>query len=219
MNLTLFDLDHTLLNGDSDGAWSHFLTEKGLLNETDKVTGEAFFRQYLDGTLNIHDFLRFQLSALKNNPRHRLDSLREEFTESILQPLVRPDAIKWIKQHQSENNLIAVVTATNSFVTAKIVQFLNIHHLVATIPACNAQGEFTGEVRGIPCFQSAKITRVEAWLESLGLFWGSFDNTSFYSDSHNDIPLLKKVDSAVAVTPDPTLRAFAEKNNWPILEC
>lgn len=217
MNLALFDLDNTLLAGDSDFAWAQFLIEKGVLDrEVQEAKNIEFYEHYKAGTLDIDAFLDFQLAPLTRHARAELDAWHREFMETSVKPMITAKARALVRRHLDEGALVAVVTATNAFVTGPIVREFGIAHLVATIPA-QENGAFTGKARGTPAFQAGKITRVDAWLESLGLYVGGFGRSWFYSDSHNDLPLLKHVSDPVAVDPDDTLRAHAGQQGWPVL--
>lgn len=217
MNLVLFDLDNTLLAGDSDFAWAQFLIGKGVLDrEVQEAKNVAFLEQYKAGTLDIFEFLDFQLAPLSRHPRAELDAWHAEFMDMSVRPMITARARALVDSHLDSGALVAVVTATNAFVTGPIVREFGIPHLVATIPAQN-DGAFTGKPRGVPAFKAGKIERVDAWLESLGLHFGSFERAWFYSDSHNDLPLLKRVSNPVAVDPDDSLRAHAEAHGWPVI--
>ncbi|MCV2216377.1 HAD family hydrolase [Thauera sp. Sel9] len=217
MNLALFDLDNTLLAGDSDFAWAQFLIEKGVLDrEVQEAKNIEFYEHYKAGTLDIDAFLDFQLAPLARHSRTELDTWHREFMETSVKPMITAKARALVRQHLDEGALVAVVTATNAFVTGPIVREFGIAHLVATVPA-QENGAFTGKARGTPAFQAGKIARVDAWLESLGLYVGGFGRSWFYSDSHNDLPLLKHVSDPVAVDPDDTLRAHAGQQGWPVL--
>ncbi|EXI81563.1 MAG: HAD hydrolase, family IB [Candidatus Accumulibacter appositus] len=217
MDLVLFDLDNTLIAGDSDFEWAQFLIAKGVL---DRALYEArnieFYEQYKAGTLDIEVFLDFQLQPLARYPRQVLDAWLGEFMSRHILPIVGRQARALVRQHLDSDALCAIVTATNSFVTAPLARDLGIAHLIATIPA-HENGQFTGQPRGTPSFREGKILRVEAWLEAMGLWWGSFQRSWFYSDSQNDLPLLSRVSNPVAVDPDPTLRAHAETAGWPVI--
>ena len=217
MDLVLFDLDNTLLAGDSDFAWAEFLIGKGVLDrEVYEAKNVHFYEQYKAGTLDIFEFLDFQLAPLARHDRAQLDAWHAEFMDVAIHPMITAQARALVEQHRAEGALIAVVTATNSFVTGPIARAFDIPHLVATIPA-QERGAFTGKPRGMPAFKGGKIERVEAWLESLGLYLGSFGKTWFYSDSHNDLPLLARVSAPVAVDPDDTLREHARLHGWPVI--
>ncbi len=217
MNLALFDLDHTLLAGDSDFEWAQFLIGKGAVDgELHAARNQIFYDDYKAGTLDIDAFLAFQLAPLARHDRAKLDVWHAEFMERHIRPMIGLEARTLVEGHRRKGDLCALVTATNSFVTGPIAREFGIPHLIATIPACE-KGCFTGAPRGTPAFREGKITRTEAWLESLGLHWGSFAESWFYSDSLNDLPLLAKVSHPVAVDPDDTLRAHALAHGWRII--
>ena len=219
MNLALFDLDNTLLSGDSDFEWAQFLISKGVVDsELQEVRNNKFYEQYKAGTLDIYEFLNFQLAPLTRHSRAELDAWHREFMERHILPIMGAEARDVVKQHIDNGDLCAIVTATNSFVTGPIARAFGIPHLIATIPAVDLEtGTFSGAPRGTPAFREGKIERVEAWLESLGLCWASFEDSFFYSDSHNDLPLMQKVKTPVAVDPDDKLRAHAGKMGWKII--
>lgn len=217
MELVLFDLDNTLLAGDSDFEWAQFLIGKGVLDpEVHEARNNVFYEQYKAGTLDIFEFLDFQLQPLARHDRAQLDAWHAEFMRTRIVPMIGEPARCLVNKHLEDDAIVAIVTATNSFVTGPIAREFRIPHLIATIPAME-NGQFTGKPRGLPSFKAGKIARVEEWLESMGLYWGSFERTWFYSDSHNDLPLLERVTHPVAVDPDPTLRAHAEQAGWPVL--
>jgi len=218
-DLVLFDLDNTLLSGDSDFEWAQFLIGKGLLDrELQEARNLEFYHQYQAGTLDIHAFLDFQLQPLARHARSELDAWHAEFMAERIRPIIGAAATALVRRHAAAGALSAVVTATNSFVTGPIARGFGIPHLIATIPQQDAaSGRFSGKPSGVPAFREGKIARVEAWLESMGLWWGSFAHSYFYSDSLNDIPLLKMVSNPVAVDPDTTLRAHALEMGWPII--
>ena len=215
MKLALFDLDNTLLSGDSDFEWAQFLISQGVLDrEVHEARNIEFFEQYKAGTLDIHAFLDFQLAPLSRHSRAELDAWHKEFVTTRIRPLITAAARALVAKHAANGDLLAIVTATNSFVTGPIAHEFNVPHLIATIPA-QENGRFTGQPRGMPSFREGKIVRVDAWLESLGLWLGSFEQSWFYSDSHNDLPLLEKVTHPVAVDPDATLAEAAARRGWP----
>ncbi len=216
-HLALFDLDNTLLAGDSDFEWAQFLINKGVLDrEVQEAKNQEFYEQYKAGTLDIHAFLDFQLLPLSRHERSLLDAWHAEFMATCIRPMITSAAQALVARHRDRGDLLALVTATNCFVTGPIAREFGIDHLVATVAAQEA-GRFSGKPRGLPAFREGKIARVEAWLESLGLWWGSFERSYFYSDSLNDLPLLERVSDPVAVDPDPTLRAHAERCGWATL--
>ena len=217
MQLALFDLDHTLLTGDSDYVWTQYLVSKGIVDRTTHEARNAeFYEQYKAGTMDIHEFLDFQLRPLADHTRADLEAWHADFMETQIRPRLSQKARELVRKHLDAGDICAMVTATNSFVTGPIARELGIPHLIATIPA-QENGRFTGKPRGLPSFREGKIARDDAWLESMGLWWNNFQRSWFYSDSHNDLPLLLRVTDPVVVDPDATLRAYAENAGWPIL--
>jgi HAD superfamily hydrolase (TIGR01490 family) len=215
MNLVLFDLDNTLLAGDSDFEWAQFLIEQGVLDrEVYEAQNQVFFDQYKAGTLDIHAFLDFQLKPLSRHPRALLDQWHAQFMIKKIYPMLRASARALVNKHMWD--IRVVVTATNSFVTAPIARVFGIEQLIATEPE-QRNGEFTGGVSGVPCFKEGKPKRLQAWLAARGETLQSYDKSVFYSDSHNDLPLLEMVSHPVAVDPDDTLRARAEAAGWPVM--
>ncbi|MCL2589911.1 MAG: HAD-IB family hydrolase [Betaproteobacteria bacterium] len=217
MDLILFDLDNTLIAGDSDVAWTQFLIEKGALDASAQETRNlVFYERYKAGTLDINEFLGFQLAPLTQYPRVQLDAWHDEFMVRCIRPMIPPAARALVSGYLQSDALVALVTATNSFIAWPIAREFGIKHLIATVPA-QENGVFTGKPRGIPAFQSGKVVRIEGWLESMGLNFDCFGQSWFYSDSHNDLPLLQQVTHPVAVDPDDILRATANENGWQIL--
>ena len=213
--LVLFDLDNTLLAGDSDFEWAQFLIEQGVLDrEVYEARNQAFYDQYRAGTLDIHEFLNFQLKPLSRHPRRVLDEWHRQFMSARMLPLIRASARALVAKHR--NDLRVLITATNSFVTGPIAREFGIEHLIATEPEIR-DGEFTGNVAGIPCFQEGKVRRLGAWLDRRGETLASFAASWFYSDSFNDLPLLQRVTHPVVVDPDERLRAHANARTWPII--
>jgi HAD superfamily hydrolase (TIGR01490 family) len=213
--LVLFDLDNTLLAGDSDFEWAQFLIEQGVLDrEVYEARNQAFYDQYKAGTLDIREFLDFQLKPLARHPRSQLDAWHRQFMASKVRPLMREKAQALVAQHRGD--LSVVITATNSFVTAPIAREFGIANLIATEPE-QRNGEFSGAVTGIPCFREGKVARLEEWLVKRGSPLASFAESWFYSDSLNDLPLLDRVSHPVAVDPDDTLRKHAASRGWPII--
>jgi HAD superfamily hydrolase (TIGR01490 family) len=215
MRLVLFDLDNTLLAGDSDFEWAQFLIDQGVLDrEVYEARNQHFYEQYKAGTLDIHEFLDFQLKPLSRHPRAQLDDWHREFMRARILPLITQKARDLVQSHAHDARV--VVTATNSFVTAPIAREFGIEYLVATDPE-DIAGEFTGRVRGVPAFREGKVTRVEGWLAEHALSWSAFAETWFYSDSLNDLPLLECVTHPVAVDPDETLKERALEQGWMII--
>jgi len=212
--LVLFDLDNTLLTGDSDFEWAQFLIEQGVLDrEVYEAQNQAFYDQYKAGTLDIHAFLDFQLKPLSRHPRAQLDAWHRQYMDIKVRPMMRAQARALIEGHRGD--LCAMITATNSFVTGPIAREFGVAHLIATEPEQRG-GEFTGRVSGIPCFKEGKVKRLDAWLGGQGKTLAAFDESWFYSDSHNDLPLLERVTHPVAVHPDEKLRAHAQRRGWKI---
>ena len=215
MKLALFDLDNTLLAGDSDFEWAQFLIDKGVLDrEVYEARNQDFYDQYKAGTLDIHEFLDFQLRPLSRHPRVQLDSWHAEYMQSRVIPMIAPGTKALLDRH--EGHVRVVVTATNSFVTAPIALHLGIEHLIATEPE-RRDGEFTGRVAGTPSFKEGKVRRLDEWLADRGEVWSDVTESWFYSDSLNDLPLLARVHHPVAVDPDATLRSHAERQGWPVI--
>jgi len=218
LRLTLFDLDNTLLHGDSDYEWGQYLIEVGAVDKAlYEQANQRFYDEYKAGTLDIHAFLAFALKPLASFPEIQLHSWRAEFIETRIKPRISEGALHLVKEEQERSTFVAIVTATNSFVTAPIAALFGVHHLIATEPEKNAKGQFTGRVSGTPSFREGKILRVDEWLSELNHSWHDFEETCFYSDSLNDLPLLERVKQAIAVNPDPTLRQHALTAGWPIL--
>jgi HAD superfamily hydrolase (TIGR01490 family) len=218
LNLALFDLDGTLLNGDSDYGWAQFLIARGVLDaNVYEAQNQRFFDDYKAGTLDIHAFLDFQLAPLAAHPRMQLDAWHAEFMGERILPMITDKARQLVKRHADAGDLCAVVTATNSFVTAPIAREFGIDNLIATEPELG-NGAFTGKVTGTPCFRDGKVTRVEAWLNGLKLdLKTGFARSWFYSDSRNDLALLERVTDPVAVAPDDNLREIALARGWPVI--
>ncbi|GGC09718.1 haloacid dehalogenase [Marinobacterium zhoushanense] len=215
MRLAIFDLDNTLLNGDSDHAWGEFLCKQGIVDEAEyRATNDHFFRQYQSGTLDIHEFLNFALRPLANHPPEQLQAWHDQFMTECIEPMMLPAAHALLERHRKAGDYLLIITATNSFVTAPIAKRLGVDGLLATEPE-RLGDRFTGRVAGTPCFQSGKVERLNIWLEETGY---SLKESSFYSDSNNDLPLLEQVDFPYAVNPDDKLRQIAVERDWPILD-
>lgn len=217
MNLVLFDLDNTLLAGDSDYEWGQFLIARGAVDGAHyEAKNQAFYEDYKAGRLDIHAFLAFALRPLATHSRAQLDAWHAEYLATQIKPMITQAARDLVKRHLDTADLVAIITATNSFVTAPIAREFGVPHLIATDPEQH-DGEFTGEVAGTPCFREGKITRLEQFLAHHGTRLDCLTSSRFYSDSLNDLPLLEKVQHPVAVDPDPTLRAHAVAHGWPVI--
>ena len=217
MNLALFDLDNTLLNGDSDFEWSQFLIRIGVLDrELFEVKNLKFYEQYKAGTLDIHEFLDFQLKPLSRHSRAVLDGWHRQFMRESILPMITAASRELVHRHREAGDVCVIITATNSFVTAPIAREFGIVNLIATEPEQVGE-EFTGRVADIPCFREGKIARLQSWLNQQRWTLEGFDDSFFYSDSHNDLPLLRIVKHPVAANPDDTLRAHAQQHGWPIV--
>ena len=217
MNLTLFDLDNTLLACDSDYEWGQFLVDRGVLDRAEyEAQNAAFYEQYKTGTLDIHEFLGFALRPLAEHAPEDLARWHAEFMAARIRPAIGAASRALVRGHLEAGDLCAVVTATNSFVTGPIAREFGVAHLVATEPE-RAAGRFTGRAAGTACFREGKIARVDAWLASEGHALADFAQSSFYSDSHNDLPLLERVSRPVAVDPDHRLAAEAARRGWPVI--
>ena len=217
MNLALFDLDNTLIACDSDYEWGQYLVDQGALDRAEyEALNAAYYEQYKAGTLDIHEFLGFALRPLAEHTPEDLARWHAGFMAARIRPAMSAPANALVRRHLDAGDLCAIVTATNSFVTAPIAREFGVPHLVATEPE-RVAGRFTGCVAGIPCFREGKIARVEAWLAGQGRRLQEFARSSFYSDSQNDLPLLQRVSHAVAVDPDAKLAAEAGRRGWPVI--
>jgi len=214
MTLAIFDLDNTLIADDSDYLWGKFLVDQGIVDRLvyDKINAK-FYEDYQNGTLDMVAFLRFALAPLATHPIEQLHNWRQDFINTIIKPLLLDKAKALVEKHRSQGDTLLVITATNSFITAPIVALYGIEHLIATTPEM-INGKYTGNVNGVPCFQEGKVTRLNEWLT---LNNEKLEGSYFYSDSHNDLPLLKLVDFPVAVDPDEKLRDFADTQKWEII--
>lgn len=214
MGVALFDLDDTLLGGDSDYLWGEFLVSIGAVDEeAHRRENARFFAAYQQGTLDVDAFLAFQLRPLAENDQATLDRWRERFVDEWIEPLVLAKGRGLVEDHRRRGHRLAIVTSTNAFITRPIADLLGIEDLLATEPA-RSGGRYTGAHVGEPCSGAGKVRRVEAWAREHAL---SLEDSWFYSDSFQDLPLLSRVDNPVAVDPDERLRAHAHQHGWPIL--
>ncbi|TWE06864.1 HAD superfamily hydrolase (TIGR01490 family) [Pseudomonas sp. AG1028] len=214
MRLALFDLDNTLLGGDSDHAWGDWLCERGILDgATYKARNDAFYQDYLAGCLNITDYLNFTLAIFGRTEMAQLDAWHREFMTECIEPIILPKALALLDKHRAAGDKLVIITATNRFVTAPIAERLGVDTLLAT--ECEmVDGRYTGRTTDVPCFKEGKVTRLNRWMQENGF---TLDGATFYSDSMNDLPLLEQVSYPVAVDPDPNLLAEAQKRGWPVM--
>ncbi|MEH6560766.1 MAG: HAD family hydrolase [Marinobacter sp.] len=214
MTLAIFDLDNTLLAGDSDHAWGEFLVEEGIVDaEAYRKANDRFYQEYLNGELDILSYLGFALQPLAIHSMDELLEWRAKFMDKKVRPMLQAKASELLDSHRERGHTLMIITATNRFVTELIADVLGIEHLIATEPEM-VNGRYTGGIAGTPSFQEGKVARLNDWLATTG---ESLDGAWFYSDSHNDVPLLEIVDNPVAVDPDPKLEEFAKNKGWGVM--
>ena len=214
MKLAIFDLDNTLIGNDSDYLWGEFLCEHNYVSQNDYQAGhDRFYQDYLRGELDIDAFLKFQLQPLTTQPLEILLSWRERYIQEKITPVMLPAAKDLIEQHRNNGHRLLIITATNRFLTQPIADSLNIEHLIACEPEL-IDNQYTGNYIGVPSYKEGKVIRLEQWLSEQGQ---TLEESWFYSDSHNDLPLLYKVDHAIAVDPDSILEKTAMENGWPVI--
>lgn len=215
MPLALYDLDNTLLTGDSEHAWCEFLVDKGVLDDDDaRAENERLYGEYLAGYLDIHESAKFQAAPLVKHPIGDLRRWQREFMTSRVEPMITESAVALVEGHREAGDDLAIITASNSFVTEPIAERFGVPSLLA-VELERQEHRYTGRILGTPTFREGKVTRLAEWMEETGR---TMEGSYFYSDSHNDLPLLKLVDNPVAVNPDPTLSAHARAEGWPILQ-
>jgi HAD superfamily hydrolase (TIGR01490 family) len=216
--LALFDLDHTLLPIDSDYRWGVFTQEIGWTDPVVfKQRNDAFYEHYKAGTLDVHDYVRFATEAIRLRGQAQALRAREQFMREVIAPVIRPAALQLLQAHRDAGEQIVIITATNEFVTAPIAQALGVDELIAVKLARGADGWITGEIDGVPSMRAGKVERMAQWLAQRGLDWDGVE-TTFYSDSMNDLPLLERADHPVATNPDDQLREIATQRGWRILD-
>lgn len=212
--LAIFDLDNTLLAGDSDHAWGEFLIVRGLVDATSyRAKNDAFYQDYLLGKLDINAYLEFALAILAGKTPDELRTLHADFMQTMIAPMMLNSAAELLQKHRDNGDYLLIITATNEFVTSPIARQLGVDHLLAS-HAEMRDGRYTGKTHGTPCFHAGKVERLQQWLVGHNF---ELDDAWFYSDSHNDTPLLQLVGKPVAVDPDDTLRAHAQRRQWPII--
>ena len=217
MNLAIFDLDNTLLNGDSDYNWGIYLVKRGFLDEKKyKAQNQKFFEEYQAGKLDIFAFAEFQFQFLKNNKRKFLNDVLSDYVDEIIKPIILEKAVSLVKQHRDAGDRLLIITATNSFITKPIGKLFGIEELIGTDPEEHL-GEFTGKVKGVPSYKEGKVSRLYGWLNEQNMKLTDFKKTFFYSDSHNDLALLEEVTNPVVVNGDEILLNKAQEKNWPTL--
>lgn len=212
-DLVLFDLDHTLLAGDSDFSWGCFLEKTGAVDKRYQKQNARFYRLYQEKKLDIHDYVRFALGPLTGHSRKQLLAWRRRFIATVIRPMISQSALDLIGRHKSRGDLTIIITATNSFITQPIAKLFAVDHLIAT-EIEEKNGAFTGGIHGVPCFQEGKLSRFRQWLQAHNRPYG---RSWFYSDSINDLPLLEYVDKAVVVNGDKELLRHARARGWPCL--
>ncbi|UCU98260.1 HAD family hydrolase [Acidovorax radicis] len=216
--LVLFDLDHTLLPLDSDYEWGEFTIRIGWNDPVEfSRRNDEFYAHYQAGTLDVHDYVRFATEAMRLRGPEAAAAAHLQFMREVIGPAIQPQALDLIRQHQSAGDEVLIVTATNEFVTMPIAKALGVEQLLAVQLARDASGWYTGEIDGVPTMREGKVQRMEQWLAERQLGWADVEST-FYSDSMNDVPLLEKVNHPVATNPDPRLRALAQERGWRILD-
>ena len=215
MNLAIFDLDNTLLDGDSDYNWGLYLVKKGYLDKGEyKEQNQKFFEEYQVGKLDIFAFAEFQFQFLKNNSRKFLNDIRSDYINEIIKPMILKKAVDLVRQHKEAGDRLLIITATNSFITKPIGELFGIDELIGTDPEEHL-GEFTGKVSGTPSFKEGKVTRLFDWMDEKSQKLADFEKIFFYSDSHNDLALLEVVTNPVVVNGDKILLEKAQEKNWP----
>lgn len=218
MNLALFDLDHTLLPLDSDHEFGEFIIRKGLTDADDyRRRNNAFYEQYKSGTLVLDDYIAFSTHVWRSLDAPAQRALQQAYMDEVILPAVRPEALALVARHRAEGDLMAIVTATNEFVTRPIANAFGVETLIAVNLARDDSGRVTGRIAGVPSFREGKVTRVEQWLSEQGLSMAQCARLTFYSDSPNDLPLLERATHPVATNPSPDLEAIAHERGWPIL--
>lgn len=222
MALAIFDLDNTLIAGDSDHLWGDFLVQHNIVDgDQYQSTNDQFYQDYLNGQLDIRAYQRFALKVLTDHPIEQLLQWREQFIHDVILPIMLPKANELLAKHRDRGDFLLIITATNDFVAAPIATLLGVDHLLATVAeqaSTPISGQptayYSGDISGVPCYREGKVTRLNEWLQASG---HTLEDSCFYSDSHNDLPLLKVVDHAVAVDPDTELEREALAHGWPVL--
>lgn len=218
-NLCLFDLDHTLLPIDSDHAFGDFMVRIGWADgEAFRRGNDRYYAQYQAGRLDLNEYIDFSTAPWRHRHPDEQRAVQQRFLDEVVRPVLHPQALDLVREHQARGDLVAIVTATNEFVTAPIAEAFGVGHLLAVQLERDADGTITGRIHGVPSYREGKVTRVDQWLAGLGVGWSQFERTSFYSDSPNDLPLLERVSDPVATNPSPALETLARERGWRILK-
>ncbi len=219
MRLALFDLDGTLIPQDSDHAFGEFTIGLGWVDAGEfRCRNDGFFQDYQEGRLDIHAYVEFATAAWRDRTPEELDRATATFLETVIEPMLKPVARELILGHQQAGDLVAIITATNDFVTRPIARLLGVDELIATDLARDIAGRVTGRIAGVPCFRDGKVRRLQSWLAARDLLLDDFEHSTFYSDSTNDLPLLERVSHPVATNPGPALERIAQDRGWPVLK-
>jgi HAD superfamily hydrolase (TIGR01490 family) len=218
-NLCLFDLDHTLLPIDSDHAFGDFMVRIGWADgDAFRRGNDQYYAQYLAGRLDLGEYIDFSTAPWRHRHPDEQRAVQQRFLDEVVRPVLHPQALDLVREHQARGDLVAIVTATNEFVTAPIAQAFGVDHLLAVQLERDASGTITGRIHGVPSYREGKVTRVDQWLADLGAGWSQFERTSFYSDSPNNLPLLERASDPVATNPSPALETLARERGWRILK-
>lgn len=218
MNLAIFDLDRTLINCDSDNEWPKYLLKKGLIDQSFvDFERNKYYQDYINGCLNIDEFLKFQLSPLGRFSRAELDKMHNEYLHEFILPHITMMAKMLVQSHRDAGDELLLLSATNEFIITPIAHVFGIENVIGVQLETDSNGNYTGAYVGTPSFKEGKVTRLHQWLQSRGLTMSSYEKIYFYSDSHNDLPLLKEVTDPVAVNPDDKLNSYAQQHGWPVL--
>lgn len=218
MNLAIFDLDRTLINCDSDNEWPKYLLKKGLIDQSFvDFERNKYYQDYINGCLNIDEFLRFQLAPLGRFSRAKLDKMHNEYLHEFILPHITMMAKMLVQSHRDAGDELLLLSATNEFIITPIAHVFGIENVIGVQLEIDSNGNYTGAYVGTPSFKEGKVTRLHEWLQSRGLTMSSYEKIYFYSDSHNDLPLLKEVTDPVAVNPDDKLNSYAQQHGWPVL--
>lgn len=218
MNLAIFDLDRTLINCDSDNEWPKYLLKKGLIDQSFvDFERNKYYQDYINGCLNIDEFLKFQLAPLGRFSRAELDKMHNEYLHEFILPHITMMAKMLVQSHRDAGDELLLLSATNEFIITPIAHVFGIENVIGVQLETDSNGNYTGAYVGTPSFKEGKVTRLHQWLQSRGLTMSSYEKIYFYSDSHNDLPLLKEVSDPVAVNPDDKLNSYAQQHGWPVL--